>query len=245
MPRRVPILIGLILATSASAQDAPRQFRLHAEESLVSSGLMDYLLPRFALKTGRRAELVADLADIALTDQPSGDGIFEQSGRIWYLDRRSGNNAGLRFADWLSSDIGLRTVESFVPTTKQGYRAVVEKAKTVSHVFEGDAKKGAEVAALHCARCHRVSPDDRNSIGSTPSFMALKALADWADRFGAFYALNPHPAFMLVKEISPEFDPARPPSIVPIRLTLDEVEAIQAYVSSLAPANLGAPVAAN
>jgi hypothetical protein len=244
MPKWVPVLIGLLMATMAAAQEAPRTFTLAADEDLVQSGLLEYILPRFALKTGRRGELVEGPADLVLTDVPSGGAIFGRDGQSWYLDLRSDNDAAQRFADWLRSDIGLRTVESFAPAQGAPFGAVAQERIVEAIVFDGDPVLGAKVAALHCARCHRVSVEDTNSIGSTPSFMALKALADWSDRFGAFYVLNPHPSFMLVSGVSPDFNPARPPSIVPVILTLDEVEAVQAYVSGLAAADLGAPVAA-
>jgi len=244
MPKWVPVLIGLMMTTMAAAQEAPRSFALAADEALVQSGLLDYILPRFALKTGRRAELGIEPADLVLTGNPTGGAVFGRDGQAWFVDLRSDNDAALRFADWLRSDIGLRTVESFVPASGAGFGAVAQDRIVEAIVFDGDAVLGAKVSALHCARCHRVSEEDTNSIGSTPSFMALKALADWSDRFGAFYVLNPHPSFMLVEGVSPDFDPARPPSIVPVLLTLDEVEAVQAYVSGLAAADLGAPVAA-
>ena len=112
-------------------------------------------------------------------------------------------------------------------------------------VFEGDPARGRRLADAHCGRCHVTSPGrGARSIGSTPSFAALRALPDWAERFMAFYALNPHPAIMQVEGITPPFDPNRPPPIVPIEITAEEAEHIQAYAATVQAADLGAPVAA-
>ena len=52
-------------------------------------------------------------------------------------------------------------------------------------------------------RIRRIAPGMTGmTLGSTPSFPALKTLPDWFDRFTAFYALNPHPSFLLVEGIS-------------------------------------------
>ena len=70
----------------------------------------------------------------------------------------------------------------------------------------------------------------------------LRSLPDWADRFDAFYALNPHPAFTQVEGVSEPFPENRPSPIVPIEMTLDEVEAVRAYVATMKAADLGAPL---
>ena len=95
----------------------------------------------------------------------------------------------------------------------------------------------------HCKRCHAVTSEGRiNSIGSTPSFFVLRTLPDWSERFEQFYVLNPHPAFTQIAEVTPPFAQDRPPPIVPVEMTLGDLEAIVAYVAELAPADLGAPI---
>ena len=79
-------------------------------------------------------------------------------------------------------------------------------------------------------------------IGSTPSFFVLRALKDWDIRFQTFYSLNPHPSFTQIAEVTEPFPVDRPSPIVPVELTLDEFDAILAYVSALKPADLGAPL---
>ncbi|KKL96084.1 hypothetical protein LCGC14_1848020 [marine sediment metagenome] len=82
-------------------------------------------------------------------------------------------------------------------------------------------------------------------LGSTPSFALLRVFDDWQQRFTEFHALNPHPAFTLIDEVSPPFDPDRQPGIAPLRMTLDDLDAIIAYVATMEPADLGAPMVAN
>ena len=70
----------------------------------------------------------------------------------------------------------------------------------------------------------------------------LRSLPDWQERFIAFYALAPHPAFMMVPNVTPPFPEDRPPPIVPVAMTLDELDHLMAYVAEMAPADLGAPL---
>ena len=44
--------------------------------------------------------------------------------------------------------------------------------------------------------------------------------------------------------MTPPFDESRPPPIVPLRLTVAEIDAILAYVAGLTPADLGRPLIA-
>ena len=67
-------------------------------------------------------------------------------------------------------------------------------------------------------------------------------MGDWDNRFRAFFALNPHPAFTQVEDVTEPFPIDRPPPIIPVEITLADLEAIMAYVSRLEPADLGAPI---
>jgi hypothetical protein len=96
-----------------------------------------------------------------------------------------------------------------------------------------------------CGRCHVVSERNRfGGIGSTPSFPALRSMPDWEDRFRTFWALNPHPSFTQVEGLTEPFDPASPPHIAPVHLTMAESDAILAYVAGIAPKDLGAEIEA-
>ena len=237
------LLIVLVLPPAARADD--RLVRLHAPQALQDSGLFRHILPRFTLKTQVRVELVgdADSADLVLGD--TGQALFSGLGATWRLSVHSAAHPGTtKFADWLSGEIGRNTVLSFAPEGAALFTEPQQVAATVAEVrFDGDAALGLTVSREKCVRCHKVEPGSRAmTLGSTPSFPVLRSLPDWESRFAAFYVLNPHPAFTQVEDVTEPFDQSRPSPIVPITLTLDEVEAVLAYVAGLAAADLGAPV---
>lgn len=81
-----------------------------------------------------------------------------------------------------------------------------------------------------------------NAMASTPSFAVLRAMSDWDRRFQTFYILNPHPAFTQVEDVTEPFPINRPSPIAPMKITIDDLQAILAYVSGVEPADLGAPI---
>lgn len=106
-----------------------------------------------------------------------------------------------------------------------------------------DYAPGEKLTLLHCGRCHVVSMRNRfGGIGSTPSFAAMRTADDWEERFRAFYALNPHPAFTQVAGVTPPFVPERPSPIHPVELTPDEIETIIQFTRTIEPKDLGAEV---
>jgi mono/diheme cytochrome c family protein len=238
---RIGIVLFVFLLTALPLKgEEAREFTLSLADEIAASGLADYILPRFALKTGRRAVIVTDGADARLVEADDAAPVMARGDVLYALALEGENDAARRFADWLASEIGQNTIAAFEP--KEGPRFGLPPevvVKTVTKI-EGDVALGREVAEGHCARCHRIAPEMTGmTLGSTPSFSALKALPDWSERFTAFYALNPHPSFLLVEGISPPFDPSRPPPIVPVEVTLEEVEAVLAYVAKLPAADLG------
>ena len=60
--------------------------------------------------------------------------------------------------------------------------------------------------------------------------------------FQAFYVLAPHPAFTQIKDVTEPFPIDLPSPIAPMEITLDDLEAILAYVAEMPPADLGAPI---
>lgn len=242
-------MMFLCLFTFCTAMAAPGQaadgFRLAAPQELVDSGLLKYVLPRFSLKTGVRIELVAeaDGAEMVLAASGEGRRVFSGPTATWRI--RHGDHAGAkRFADWLSSEIGQRTVTGF----KVDGEAVFtlpreEEVALVAVSFEGNAVQGKALSLTHCGRCHVVDKAKRMSaIGSTPSFMVLRSLKDWDTRFQSFYTRNPHPAFTQVANVTPPFPINRPPPIIPVEITVTDLESILAFVSAMKPADLGAPL---
>ena len=212
--------------------------------------LVAYLLPRFTLKTGRRAVLSAPStrAHLQVTRAAAGIPAFRGPGGDWFLTAPPGarhDNAD-RFVNWLRGTGGRNAIAAF-----RGQGGVVFRPPPAAvtalagPVLVGDPVAGEELAERHCGRCHMVNERTRmTTIGATPSFALLRGLADWRHRFETFYSLNPHPAFTQVAGVTPPFDESRPPPIVPLRLTVAEIYAILAYIAGLAPADLGRPLIA-
>ena len=236
------VLLCLSLTLSASPSWSQEAIGLAAPDEVTDSGLLQHILPRFSLKTGIRV-IADDEGVLVLETSPPGDPVFARDGVTYHL--RIGENAKHeRFRDWLLSDIGKRTVESFVPDLGPPFSASFEVATVeIETTIDGDAKRGEELSMTHCGRCHVIGPQNRmNGLGSTPSFAVLRSMPDWSERFEAFFVLNPHPAFTQIDGLTAPFDPQRPSPIYPVEMTLDDLEAILAYVSVISAADLGAPL---
>ncbi|MFY0691024.1 MAG: hypothetical protein JXR14_03785 [Paracoccaceae bacterium] len=235
------LLVIALWPASLAAQD--KTFRLSAPDALTETGFLKHLLPRFSLKTGIRITVVAPGEPAEASFGEQGVPAFQGGDAIWRFSHAETEHT-TRFATWLGSDVGRRTIESFKRDGAPLFSAQIRNKKVeVAVSFDGDAKLGAELSLTHCGRCHVIGEINRqNGIDSTPSFSVLRTLSNWEDRFQAFFALNPHPAFTQIKDVTEPFDPERPPPIVPLRLTLDELEAILAYVAEVDPADLGAPI---
>ncbi len=216
-------------------------FSLRAPDVLVESGLMSHLLPRFSLKTGVRITLAEDgLAAFGAEGTP----VFRQGDAVWHFSHAGGDYAEA-FQDWLLSDVGKRTIEAFAPEGRALFSAdVATEAVVQTLALSGDAILGETVSLKQCGRCHVVNDTNRmNAIGSSPSFALMRTFPDWQERFETFFLLNPHPAFTQVIEVTDPFPIDRPSPIAPIEVSWEEIEAITAYVGSIAPADLGAPLA--
>lgn len=240
------LAIGLSLVPlSLAAQDGPRPVQLHAPQALVDTGLLKHILPRFTLKTRVRVTLVDDPSKADITLGETGKPLFAGPRAVWHMSVASPDHVGTgRLADWLLSEVGANTVASFAPEGTPLFGPPPEVEAVVEAVeIDGDAKLGHRISRAKCIRCHVIDEATRGfGIGSTPSFMVLRALPDWEERFYAFYVLNPHPAFTVVDGLTLPFPENRPSPIAPVRMTLEEVEAIVAYVAALQAADLGAPL---
>lgn len=217
---------------------------------MLESGFDKQILPRFGFKHRIRVTPVAEgEADLELSDQPGGFRIMaDGEDRVWYLailtDEAEAAEKAATFLEWLQSTPGKAAIESFAPEGSQIYSTeirvvVVQEVET----FDGDKVQGAHLALVHCGRCHVV--DERNrmgGIGSTPSFAALRGRENWSDLFRAFYVQNPHPSFTQVEGVTEPFDPNRQIHIAPVEITLDEIEAIAAFVETIKPKDLGSGV---
>jgi hypothetical protein len=117
------------------------------------------------------------------------------------------------------------------------------EAKPQDVVIEGDAVQGSRLALVHCGRCHVIDKRNRmGGIGSTPSFAALRGRTAWHELFLKFFTENPHPSFTQVEGVTIPFGPDRVAHIAPVEVTLDEIDAITAFVATLTPKDLGAPM---
>lgn len=243
-------ILALALVCLAGSVAGPvagdeRLARLHAPDELVETGVLRHALPRFSLKTQTRVELVEDPAAADLVLGETGQPLFSGLGKTWKLELRNPDHpAAQKLAAWLSSDVGRRTVQTFAPDGTPIFGAPAEAEREVAVLeTDGDAELGHRVSRAKCIRCHAVDDETRGwGIGSTPSFGILRALPDWEERFSAFYVLNPHPAFTQIAEVTPPFPADRPSPIAPIELTLDELEALMAYVTAMPAADLGRPL---
>ena len=236
-------LLCLSLVLTASPSWSQEALGLTAPDKVVRSGLLKHILPRFSLKTSVRIQLTDVDGVLQITDTAPGDPVFQYDDVIYYL-RATDAPKPQRFRDWMLSDIGKRTIESFQIDGANPFSAnfeVVEVEEAPD--FDGDAALGADLALTHCGRCHVVGPKNKmNGLGSTPSFAVLRTFPDWADRFQQFYVLKPHGAFTQIADVTEPFSPERPPPIVPVEMTLDDLEAILAFVAATPAADLGAPL---
>lgn len=239
------LAVGLALGPLAAFAQDTRPVRLHAPAALVDSGLIQHILPRFTLKTRVRVELVDDAAAADIVLGESGQALFSGPAAVWHMAMAdTGHDGTRRFADWLSSDVGENTVSSFAPDGTALYGPPPEESvAAVTVTYDGDADLGHRVSRSKCVRCHAVDDATRGfGIGSTPSFAVLRSLDDWEARFYAFYTLNPHPAFTIIDGLTLPFPKNRPSPIAPVRMTVEEVDAVVAYVAAMPPADLGAPL---
>jgi len=242
---RMALVILFVLPTSKAAFAQEKAFELSVSDELVESGLVRHLVPRFSMKTGVQISITPDGGDAVLAPVvDGGEPALAGEGTTYLIAVEPGQPHADRFRDWLLSEIGQRTIESFAKDGAPGYQGAVGMVEEVAGPsFDGNIAKGAELSLTHCGRCHVIGEVNKhNGLGSTPSFGVLRGLPNWSQRFEAFYALNPHPSFTQVAEVTPPFDPARPSPIHPLEITLGDLDEILAFVSSIPPADLGAPI---
>lgn len=260
IPRRAGSALMLAIAvtlaaTALRAQEERKILPLIADAELIESGLIAWLTPRFRFKTRLSIEAGEDgAAQLAILPETAAaerhaqrprTPVIGRDGRVFVAvvlvdDAEESRNAK-RLVSWLVSDAGKRAIAGFAPEAGAPFTepgALAPQGET--EAVEGDAAAGERLALIHCGRCHVVGDKNRyGGIGSTPSFPALRSLADHREKFAAFWTLNPHPSFMQVAGITEPFDPLKPPHIAPIELTLEEVEAIAAFVETITPKDLG------
>lgn len=232
------IFIG-VLRPLAAEED----LRLAVPNVLEQSGFAQFVVPRFVLKTGVRITRVGEDEAAQMRFTQGGQTLFVGLGKQWSFEHE-GDARAERFATWLRSDIGKRTIESFIAPDGSPFTTQVAAAVAAPVVdFDGDVAEGETLSLSMCGRCHVINEKNRmNGMGATPSFAVLRSLTDWDDRFQTFHLRNPHPSFTQIEDITDPFDPSLPPPIVPMEMTQADLDAILAYVAIMAPADLGAPL---
>ena len=256
VPLRLAAILLIVLPALGQPLAADRTILLAASEELAADGFLHYILPRFSLKTGIRVvqtDQAAATVDIRIGSREAlgtGQPVFEREGTIYLylLARRASGPDRTRHAEslanWLSSTVAAETIAAFNGNGKPRYVALaVPRTPTPERPPDGDAAAGKTLAYTRCGRCHVVGPANRTGgLGSTPSFRVLRTFDDWQDRFRSFYALNPHPSFTQIAGITEAFNENHPPPIAPLHITLRQLDAIIAYVATIAAADLGQPI---
>lgn len=239
---------AVLLLSPAPA--AAQELRLAAPAEMETSGFLRHILPRFKLKHRIAVSPVApgNEAELALVaGGADGHRVFAAVDGPEYRLVVLGGEGAERFRDWLLSPPGKAAVESFPRDGPPVYTADLPQAvEVIEVVLTGDVALGSKLALQHCGRCHVV--DNRNrmgGIGSTPSFRAMRARPHWVDLFTKYWSANPHPSFTEVVGVTEPFGPGNRTHVAPVKITLEEVEAIVAFVGTLEPKNLGRPVQSN
>ncbi|PUB11516.1 hypothetical protein [Yoonia sediminilitoris] len=234
-------ILALAVLAASPVIGQEKSFTLNAPDVLADTGFLQHLLPRFSLKTSIRITRTTDAADA--TFGPEGTPVFKQGDVLWHLNKTDGPYTDA-FEEWLLSDVGKRTIEAFVPEDSAAFSAdVAVQVVAAAPQFVGDTAMGEDLSLQHCGRCHVVNETNRmKTIGSTPSFGLMRNFPDWHSRFQTFFLLRPHPAFTQITDVTDPFADNLPSPIAPIEVTLDELEAIIAYVATIPPADLGAAI---
>ena len=169
--------------------------------------------------------------------------VFAGLDKIWSVTGSKAAGPDL-FMEWLLSEIGKRTIESFKLDSVAVFTAQVKDQKVAPVLaFEGDLVQGEALSLAHCGRCHVINETNRmKGMGQTPSFALMRTFDDWDNRFATFFVLNPHPSFTQIAGITESFAAHLPPAIVPLEITQAEIDHILSYVATITPADLGAPL---
>ena len=225
----------------AVAQAQSADFTVSATREIRDTGFLQHLLPRFSLKHGVRITQVDEGGDVVIGGK--GVPVFAGLDKIWSVTGSKAAGPDL-FMEWLLSEIGKRTIESFRLDSVAVFTAQVKDQKVAPVLaFEGDLVQGEALSLAHCGRCHVINETNRmKGMGQTPSFALMRTFDDWDNRFATFFVLNPHPSFTQIAGITESFAAHLPPAIVPLEITQAEIDHILSYVATITPADLGAPL---
>ena len=238
---------------SALLISQPQAYALSlSHDSAVPANLIQYIVPRFSLKTRIRFDRVESAGDLQLVTQRSEHGVAVftlASGETVYVEV-SGSTSDdpdyLRLVDWLLSDPGRAAIADFRQDGAQvAFPVAAVEEVPVQVTIVGDPGHGQELSVSHCRRCHKVDRADKYSgIGNAPSFHAMRSFDDWLLRFSTFYTVSPHKALISVNGSGIEKN-RELITIAPIDLELTDINDIVAFVHTLTPLDLGQPLQFN
>ena len=223
-----------------------------SHDTVIPSELVQYVVPRFSLKTRIRFDQVESSGDIQLvTVRPeTGAEVMKLvSGETVYVTAAGGTieSSDYRaFVDWLVSEPGRATIADFELDGQQiAIPTAADEVAPIEMVIVGNIDHGRELSRDHCRRCHKVDRADKYAgIDNAPSFHAMRTFDDWYIRFSMFYAVSPHKALISVEGSGIEKNRALI-TIAPIDLQMDDINDIVAFVHSLTPLDLGKPIQFN
>lgn len=238
------MISAAVFALAAAGGAAAEGLTLRMSPAMIEAGFDKQILPRFKFKHRIDVTPVTD-GEADMVFGAEGTRVFQAiAGGETRLHIATDDPGAQTFLKWLKSASGKSAVEGFKPEGVQIYTtelaAVVVEAP---EVFDGNTQDGSKLALQHCGRCHVIDKRNRmGGIGSTPSFAALRGRENWSDLFRAFFVHNPHPSFTQVEGVTEPFDPNRQIHVAPVEITLEDVEAITAFVATMEPKQLGRPV---
>ena len=249
--RHLTHIFLVILLSVGNVQTAVGQeVFIEFPEELLMIEFDKYLLPRFRFKTQImvRVSSQSDSLDARLGVIPKGKELFSDlNGFIYRLETVTTDASQIskleKFVSWLDSPSGITTIEEFSINGSNVFKSIesaVEKKE--EEVFEGDVAYGLSLSQQHCKRCHVVDDNAFAGIDSTPSFHAMRSFDDWQERVTAFWTVSPHLNVISITEVHEAGSKTVPVTISPIRISLEQVDDILAYVASIKPKDLGKPI---
>tara|TARA_B000000532_G_scaffold44537_1_gene33611 strand:+ start:3694 stop:4470 length:777 start_codon:yes stop_codon:yes gene_type:complete len=223
---------------------------LHFPEELLMIEFDKHILPRFKFKTqiSIKSKKTSENTDLSIDVKNEGISVFSDlNGIVYKIEKITSDEIKLnkieKFIDWLRSPSGISAIEGFQFNGTPMFKALkFEKQNEKEFVFEGDIKNGLLVSQKHCKRCHVVDDNAFAGIDSSPSFHAMRSFEDWEERFRAFWTVSPHLNVISIKEVYDAGSKLSPVVIVPIELSLDDIDDILSYVSKIKPKDLGKPI---
>lgn len=221
-------------------------------DSAVPSGLVDYVLPRFSLKTQVRFDRIEVDGDLQLTTRQTDAGIpicTLNDGTVVSLSAArwvQSDPSYLAFRDWLRGESGRASISDYRENGQIVATPIaLDAPKPPPVVIIGDPVRGERLSLVHCSRCHKVDRAAKYSgLDSSSSFHAMRGFEDWLVRFASFFTVSPHKALISVKGSGITQDRALIP-MAPIDLSIEDVNDIVAFVHGLEPLDLGRPIQFN